>query len=446
MEVYKFGGTSVGTAGRISAVANIISNDTKKIVVLSANGKSTDLLAEIIYQLNVGNNIGAQSSVVRLKLYYLQLVNSLFNDSAIRMEANTFLSELIESIQSRFSLPLNKSNEDWLISRGELFSTVIFSLYLKEREISHDLLMATDLIHLDNSGRPDANGIKTLLSNFLKNRQSSDLIVTQGFLCTNHQGDVATLGRGGSDFTASLLGAACSANSVQIWSDVDGFLNNDPGYVRGALPLSYLSFDEAAELAYFGARVLHPATLHPAKEAGIPVVLKNTLNPESKGTVISSRQQNGQVKAVASKDNICSITIHSDRMLLAYGFLRKVFEIFENHKTSVDMVTTSEVSVSVTIDNVFRLENILADLSELGYVEHHKDQSLVCVVGDSLSANRGNVEHVFAAVRNVPIRMISYGAAKNSISFLVDGTDKIITLEALNSLLHQSIQTESRYV
>jgi aspartate kinase len=446
MEIYKFGGTSVGTAGRIVNVTDIISTDSKKIVVLSANGKSTDLLAEIIHQLGESKVEEAKSLLVRLKMYYLQLLNTLIGNTELRQEANTFLVELVDDIYSRFSMPLNQKSEDWFISRGELFSTVLFSLYLKERKIQHELVMATDIVKLDEQGRPDPGKIKSTLTKIIQNHPTTDLFVTQGFLCSDHQGNVATLGRGGSDFTASLLGAACAASSVQIWSDVDGFLNNDPGYVRGALPLTYLSFDEAAELAYFGARVLHPATLHPAKEAGIPVVLKNTLNPTSKGTVISSRQQNGQVKAVASKDNICSITIHSDRMLLAYGFLRKVFEVFENHQTSVDMVTTSEVSVSVTIDNTYRLENILADLSDLGLVEHHKNQSLVCVVGDSLSANKGNVEQVFAAVRNVPIRMISYGAAKNSIAFLVDGLDKINTLEALNSLLPQSTQNQNQYV
>lgn len=446
MEVYKFGGSSVGTAGRIVSVADIVSDNTKKIVVLSANGKSTDLLADIIHQLEQGNNDKAKSISIRLKLYYFKLVNDLFRNASVRNEATIFLLDLIESIESSFSNPLNKVMQNWLISRGELFSTVIFSLYLKERKIQHKLVMAADIIKLDETGMPNINAIKASLTEHSNIQSGSDLILTQGFLCSDHQGNIATLGRGGSDLSASLLGAACSATSVQIWSDVDGFLNNDPGFVRGALPLRYLSFDEAAELAYFGARVLHPATLYPVKEAGIPVVLKNTLNPIGKGTVISSRQQNGHVKAVASKDNICSITIHSHRMLLAYGFLRKVFEIFENHKTSVDMVTTSEVSVSVTIDNTTRLEYILSDLSKLGSVEYQKYQSLVCVVGDSLSQKRGHVEQVFASVSSIPIRMISYGAAKNSITFLVDSADKINTLEALNSLLPQSIQNQNQYV
>jgi len=446
MEVYKFGGTSVGTAGRIKNVVDIIRNETKKMVVLSANSKSTDLLAEIIVHLKTSNTENALAVKVRLNLYYSQLINALFNDLRFRNEANTFLESLIDDIGKRFSQPISNQLEDWIISRGEVFSTMIFSLYLNERGIHHKLVAATDLIYLDNKKKPDQSKIKSRLTDIIQQHSETALFITQGFLCSDHEGKVTTLGRGGSDFTASLLAAGCSAGKVQIWSDVDGFLNNDPVFVRGALPLDYLSFDEAAELAYFGARVMHPASLHPAKEAGIPVVLKNTLNPAKPGTVISNRQQNGLIKAVASKDNICSITIHSHRMLMAYGFLRKVFEIFEKHQTPVDMVTTSEVSVSVTIDNTSQLEDILAELSELGQVAYQKDQSLVCVVGDSLSANKGKVEQVFAAVRKIPLRMISYGAAKNSISFLVDTTNKINTLEALNNLLSQSFQTQHHYV
>ena len=446
MEVYKFGGTSVGTADRIENVIDIISNTTEKIVVLSANGKSTDFLANIIELLKVNNMGAANAALVDLRLYYSELINSLFDDASVRSQANIYLDELTTGLQSYFQDTLTTRDESWVISRGELFSTFIFSLSLHEKNIQHDFLHATDIVHLDASGQPDANKINRNLTDFLKNNSSSRLIVTQGFLCSDHEDNVSTLGRGGSDYTAALLGAASQASSVQIWSDVDGFLNNDPGFVRGAIPLAYMSFDEAAELAYFGARVLHPATLHPAKEAGIPVILKNTLNPQNKGTVISDRQQNGRIKAVASKDNICSITIHSHRMLLAYGFLRLVFEVFENYKTSVDMVTTSEVSVSVTIDNIESLENILRDLSAYGDVHHDTGLSLVCVVGDSLAEKKGKVEEVFSAVANTPIKMISYGAAKNSISFLVDSQDKIATLESLNDLLNHSLKINNQYV
>lgn len=446
MEVYKFGGTSVGTAGRISDVCKIITNSTTKIVVLSANGKSTDFLEDIIINLKTGNTDAAGRSKVRLHLFYTQLINALFQNAEIRKQANNFLTELMDAIQTYFDSLLTTQDEHWIISRGEIFSTTIFSFYLHEKNISHELLHATDVVHVDKTGRPDLSKIRSELSCFLQSHPNTKLIVTQGFLCSDHQGNISTLGRGGSDFTASLLAATSGSSLIQIWSDVPGFLNNDPDCVRSTLPLSYLSFDEAAELAYFGARILHPSTLHPAKEAGIPVILKNALNPEDKGTMISTRQQNGKIKAVASKDNICSITIHSDRMLLAYGFLRKVFEVFETHETSVDMVTTSEVSVAVTIDNTRHLENILGDLAKLGDVSYTNRMSIVCVVGDSLAINKGNVEQVFAAVSNIPVRMISYGAAKNSISFLVETKDKVLTLEALNSLLTHPNKIENQYV
>ncbi len=446
MEIYKFGGTSLGTAERIMRVAGIINTDTRKIVVLSANGKTTDRLVEIIEQLRSGRSEQAESLLHLLKDFYRDLAYELLNDKVLRYNATMAIDDIMTEISSCFNKPYTQVIHDLIITRGEMLSTILFSLYLEEVGIEHAFMPAGDIIPLDDNGQPDSSRIKRNLEDFLDSNANAGTIITQGFICTNPSGNFATLGRGGSDFTASLLGAAADASVIQIWSDVDGFLNNDPKYVRGALPLSHLSFDEAAELAYFGARILHPATINPARMAGIPVLLKNTLRPEAPGTVISDRKISGRLKAVAARDNIWAITIHSNRMLMAYGFLREVFEVFEKYKTPVDMVTTSEVSVSVTIDDPANLSMIIQDLESLGQVTASNGYSILCVVGDHLAENRGKVKQVFSALEEIPVRMISYGAAKNSISILVPSHIKTDALQALNVLIAESFQNHTLHV
>ena len=445
MEIYKFGGTSVGDSESIKRVANIINSGTRKIVVLSANGKVTDILSGIIEKIG-DNNPELIFLFKRLEDFYSALVSELFGTDAFSTVAKEMIIRHINEIKSYAETSLTKADKDFIITLGEIISTKLFSLYLSKLNINHKLIFADELIFLDKSNRPDQTLIRMKINEILTSNPSFNIFITQGFICRDSKGNIATLGRGGSDFTASLLGAAVNASVIQIWSDVDGFLNNDPGFVRGALPLKYLSFDEAAELAYFGARVLHPATIYPAKETGIPVLLKNTRNPEKPGTVISEKKQSGDIKAVASKDGISSITIHSHQMLMAHGFLRKVFEIFEKHETAVDMVTTSEVSVSVTIDNKEKINEILSDLKELGEVNFSDNLSLVCVVGDHLADNKGKVMEIFSALKEISVKMISYGAAKNSIAFLVDENVKTDTLELLNKILNRSTQNNPAYV
>ena len=446
MQILKFGGTSLGTVDNIRRVAQIIDTSIPKVVVLSANGKSTDLLEEIIRSIETGESANTETSIDQLTFYYNSLILELFESDLQRSKARHALDELIQGIQSCINLELHLTDKNWIITRGEFFSTIIFTLYLEELGRAVSFLHATDFIFLNENGQPDQDRINWTFQEFQTKSVDSEIFVIQGFVCTDFKGNIETLGRGGSDLTASLLGAASEASVVQIWSDVDGFLNNDPGFVRGALPLNYLSFDEAAELAYFGARILHPATINPARIAGIPVLLKNTFNPDHPGTLISSKQQDGTVKAVAAKDQIYTLTIHSDRMLMAFGFLRKVFEIFERYETPVDLVTTSEVSISVTIDDPSHLTQIKSQLEQLGHVEISANNALVCVVGDHLSENRGQVGALFDALTEIPLRMISYGAAKNSISFLVRSEDKVATLEALNSLLRKTHQKSKSYV
>jgi aspartate kinase len=445
MEIYKFGGTSVGNAESIKRVAEIINNETEKIVVLSANGKTTDTLAAIIEDLEKGNIVEIAGRIKNLEKYYFGLLTTLFSDYEFSQNIFNTIKKILHEIKL---LPFNKlqqTDKDFIITRGEIISTLIFSKFLEKNHTSHILLQAKEIIYLDIDGNPDRHKIKQNINSIIENTNHSTYII-QGFLCSNSNGKISTLGRGGSDFTASLLGEAVNASVIQIWSDVDGFLNNDPNFVRGALPLKYLSFDESAELAYFGARILHPSTIFPAKEAGIPVLLKNTNDPLKPGTVISEKRQSGKIKAVAAKDGIYVITIHSHKMLMAYGFLKKVFEVFEKHKTSVDMVTTSEVSISITIDNNRKLFEITDELKNLGEVSINKGMSLICIVGDHLADNKGKVMEIFTALKDIPVKMISYGAAKNSITFLVQTSLKVAALESIHSLQEISNQIYEAYV
>ena len=435
MQVYKFGGTSVGSPQLIKSVKDIIDDDIEKIVVLSANGKITDKLVNLSYSFQNRDLDSARLIQHEIKKYYLELFSGLFDTLFYSEKASTFLVGVFNQIDEIDIENYTREDHNWLLSRGEIISTNIFSLFLQENNIENAIVPSLEIIQKDIDEQINASQVAGRLNSFISNHDETGLFITQGFICSNYNGSVDNLGRGGSDYTASLLGQACNASVIQIWSDVDGFLNNDPGYIRNSKPLEYLSFDEAAELAYFGARVLHPTTLIPAKQSGIPVLLKNTHNPLSKGTVISDRIQSGEIKAVAAKDGIISITIHSGRMLMAYGFLAGVFRVFEKYKTPVDMVTTSEVSVAVTIDNASRLDKIIDELDKMGQVETTQNLSIVCIVGDNLTENQGNVSQIFSSLENIEIRMISYGAAKNSISILVDSHRKIRTLKALNNLL-----------
>ena len=435
MQVYKFGGTSVGSPQLIKSVKDIIDDDIEKIVVLSANGKITDKLVNLSYSFQNRDLDSARLIQHEIKKYYLELYSGLFDTVFYSEKASTFLVGVFNQIDEIDIENYTREDHNWLLSRGEIISTNIFSLFLQENNIENATIPSLEIIQKNIDEQINAAQVAGRLNSFISNHDETDLFITQGFICSNYNGSVDNLGRGGSDYTASLLGQACNASVIQIWSDVDGFLNNDPGYIRNSKSLEYLSFDEAAELAYFGARVLHPTTLIPAKQSGIPVLLKNTHNPLSKGTVISDRIQSGEIKAVAAKDGIISITIHSGRMLMAYGFLAGVFRVFEKYKTPVDMVTTSEVSVAVTIDNASRLDKIIDELDKMGQVETTQNLSIVCIVGDNLTENQGNVSQIFSSLENIEIRMISYGAAKNSISILVDSHRKIRTLKALNNLL-----------
>ncbi|HEX4888292.1 MAG TPA: aspartate kinase [Luteibaculaceae bacterium] len=437
MIVMKFGGTSVGSAARMREVARLVGAEKRpKVVVLSAMSGTTNRLVEICNYLSKNNVNAAAECIAALEEQYRQVCAELLHSPqwleaglALVKEHFAYISQFTEDL---FTLHEEKA----ILAEGELLSTHLFHLYLQENNIPSTLIPALQFMRIDSDGEPELSYISEHIKPFLAG-QEERLIVTQGFICRNSFGEIDNLKRGGSDYTASLIGAAIMAEEIQIWTDIDGMHNNDPRVVDQTRPIEELSFEEAAELAYFGAKILHPSSVLPAKLKGIPVKLLNTMQPEAKGTTISNRTQAGNIKAVAAKDGITAIKIRSGRMLLAYGFLRAVFEVFERYKTSIDLITTSEVAISVTIDDKKYLAEIQSDLAQFGVVEVDEDQCIVCVVGDFIADNKGIASRVFQALESIPIRMISYGGSKNNISMLVHANDKIKALQLLNKHVFQ---------
>jgi aspartate kinase len=426
----KFGGTSVGSSDSIQKVMDIIiSEEREKIVVLSAFSGVTNLLVTINKQYQIGNQNIIQT-LQDLEARCLDVVNPLFRSATYLQTAHNFISLKIQEISQYIQQPFEVLTTQKIIAQGEIISTHIFQLFLEENSVQSALVSALDFMVLDRSGEPDIELIANNLSPVFK-EHGRQLLITQGFICNDHQGKITNLDRGGSDYTASLIGAAIGAEEIQIWTDIDGMHNNDPRYVENTFSVKEISFDEAAELAYFGAKILHPQSLIPAKNKSIPVLLKNTFNAQQKGTIIRNSTVNEGVTSIAAKDGIIAIKIKSYRMLLAYGFLKKVFEVFETYKTPIDMITTSEVAVSLTIDNDEYVTEIVEDLQEFGSVEVDKDLSIVCVAGDFSHDKQGVSAQVFDALKHISIRMISYGGSNYNISLLVKTSDKI---EALNSL------------
>jgi len=434
MIVLKFGGTSVGSSESIQQVMNIITSDTKeKVIVLSAFSGVTNLLVKINQEYEQ-NSDGLQKTIDRLETRCLEVITPLFKTSTYLEAAKRFLSLKLEEINGFMHLPFEDVVTKQIIAQGEIISTHIFQLFLQEQSVEGSLVSALDFMVLDASDEPNVKSIAKNLKPILQEKKTS-LIITQGFICHDHLGKISNLKRGGSDYTASLIGAAIQAEEIQIWTDIDGMHNNDPRYVENTFSVDEVSFDEAAELAYFGAKILHPQSLIPAKKNNIPVLLKNTFNPEQKGTIIKNSTINRGVTSIAAKDGIIAIKIKSYRMLLAYGFLKKVFEVFETYKTPIDMITTSEVAVSLTIDNPTYLKEITVELQEFGAVEVDQDLSIICVAGDFSQNKQGISAQVFNALKHIPIRMISYGGSNYNTSLLVKTSDKVDALNSLNQHL-----------
>lgn len=436
MKVLKFGGTSVGSIKNIKSVKEIIADGDKKIVVLSAMSGTTNALVAIYGQIKGGEIEAFLSSIDALSQKYVTVIEELFEDSNLKQEVSNYIDGIFSYLRTLTSEKSSELLYNKIVSQGELMSTYMFTKYLNQEGVNARLLPALDFMRIDKTNDPDDFYIKQNLQRIINEALPADIYVTQGFICLDAYGNVANLQRGGSDYTATIIGAVVEADEVQIWTDIDGMHNNDPRFVENTHAISNLSFDEAAELAYFGAKILHPQTVMPAREANIPVRLKNTEDPESYGTLISKEFKGEGIKAIAAKDNITAIKIKSARMLQAHGFLKKVFEIFEKYETPIDMITTSEIAISLTIDNDENLIAIVEELEKFSLVEVDNEQSIVCLVGHSVVKHH-ETHRLFQVLQDIAVRMISYGGSNNNISLLVNTKDKISALQHLNKYVFE---------
>ena len=436
MKVMKFGGTSVGSPERMKNVSTLVTSSGEPVfVVLSAMSGTTNSLVEISDYLYKKNPEGANEIINRLEQKYMQHVEELYSTDEMKKTTAEFLHGEFDYLRSFTKDLFTSFEEKSIVAQGEIMSTNMMLNYLEEIGIKAILISALDFMRTDKNSEPDAQYIKEKLTNIMADNEGYQIYLTQGFICRNAYGETDNLLRGGSDFTASLIGVALQAEEIQIWTDIDGMHNNDPRFVEGTDAIRQLNFEEAAELAYFGAKILHPTCVQPAKYSGVPVRLKDTMDPQAPGTIIDNVLIKGKIKAVAAKDNITAIKIKSSRMLLATGFLRKVFEIFESYQTPIDMVATSEVGVSMSIDNIEHLNAIVDELKKYGTVTVDEDMCIVCVVGDLDWSNLGFETLVLEAMKDIPVRMISYGGSNYNISFLIKESDKQKALQNLSNVL-----------
>ena len=438
MKVMKFGGTSVGSPERMKGVASLVTESGEPtFIVLSAMSGTTNSLVEISDYLYKKNPEGANEVINNLEKKYMQHVEDLYSTDEMKKTTREFLQGEFNYLRSFTKDLFTSFEEKSIVAQGEIMSTNMVVNYLKEQGVKAVLLSALDFMRTDKNAEPDPQYIKEKLAAIMEQNQGYQIYITQGFICRNAYGEVDNLQRGGSDYTASLIGAALPADEIQIWTDIDGMHNNDPRVVEHTEAVRQLNFEEAAELAYFGAKILHPTCVQPAKYAGIPVRLKNTMDPKADGTIIDNVIVRGKIKAVAAKDNITAIKIKSSRMLLATGFLRKVFEIFESYQTPIDMIATSEVGVSMSIDNDAHLNDIVNELKKYGTVTVDSDMCIICVVGDLDWSNVGFETLATDAMKNIPVRMISYGGSNYNISFLIKEKDKKQALQNLSNVLFE---------
>lgn len=434
MKTLKFGGTSVGKPERMQHIARLITQDNDpKIVVLSALSGTTNSLVEIGENL-INKDVSKAGKLIQdLHNHYMSFINDLYSLERFKELARNAISEHFDFMNRLLDAFFNNRLNNELLAQGELMSTKLFSLYLEEQEIHSKLINALDFMYIDEDKEPDVEFINVKLSSILDQFKGVGILVTQGYICRNHEGEIDNLQRGGSDYTATLIGAAIDAPEVQIWTDIDGMHNNDPRIVEKTYAISNLSFNEASELAYFGAKILHPSSIWPAQKYNVPVRLKNTMEPDAYGTFISNLEEEKKIKAVAAKDGITAIKIKSSRMLMAYGFLRKIFQVFENYRTPIDMISTSEVAVSLTIDDASNLKFIMEELKDFGDIVVDEHQTIICIVGNKIVEKEEILQKVFRAMENVPVRMISYGGSRYNISILVDTKFKDVTLRELNN-------------
>ncbi len=433
MIVLKFGGTSVGKPERMKKIAELVlGTPGKKIVVLSALSGTTNTLVAIGDHLTAGQKAKAEDEIAGLEKHYQAFVKELFTSDSFQAIGQEIVSRFFIFIRMLAAGQFDNKSYRELLAQGELISTELFYQHLQERKINTRLLPALYFMSIDENDEPELEKISERLKPLVSSLNTIDIIITQGYICRNNRNEIDNLKRGGSDYTASLVGAAIRAEEIQIWTDIDGMHNNDPRIVKKTVPISELTFDEASELAYFGAKILHPSTIVPAQKYNVPVRLKNTMDEKAPGTIITSKGTEGSFKAIAAKDGITAINIRSSRMLMAYGFLRRVFEVFENHKTSIDMITTSEVAVSLTIDNNTQLPSIETELKKFGNIVVDKDQTIICIVGQKITEQKGVLKKIFDSLSEIPVRMVSCGGSTNNVSVLIDKQYKEKALNALN--------------
>jgi len=433
MLVLKFGGTSVGKPERMKKIANLVlSAPGKKIVVLSALSGTTNGLVSIGDNLTAGQAAKAEEEIAALEKHYLIFIKDLYESEAFQAIGQEIVSRYFILVRLLAAGQFDTKSYRELLAQGELIATELFYQHLQEKKISSRLLPALHFMSIDENEEPELQKISQRLKPLVNSLNNIEIIITQGYICRNHRNEIDNLKRGGSDYTASLIGAAIQADEIQIWTDIDGMHNNDPRIVKKTMPISELTFDEASELAYFGAKILHPSTIVPAQKFNVPVRLKNTMDENAPGTIITSKGTEGSDHAIAAKDGITAIKIKSSRMLMAYGFLRRVFEVFENHKTPIDMITTSEIAVSITIDNNNNLPSIENELKKFGSIEVDKDQTIICIVGNRIMEQKGILTKVFESLADIPVRMVSCGGSVNNVSVLIDKQYKEKALNALN--------------
>uniref|UniRef100_UPI00404793F0 aspartate kinase n=1 Tax=Algoriphagus sp. TaxID=1872435 RepID=UPI00404793F0 len=433
MKIMKFGGTSVGRPERMYQVKDLITQGTEPtLVVLSALSGTTNALVGIGAALAAADKVLAKERIDSLHAHYLNFYPELLASPSARAKAEAILKEHFEFLNILLKISFNEAIQRDILAQGELLSTKLFQTLLEELGISSVLLSALDFMSIDENSEPELGKISERLRALLAQYPDQKLFITQGYICKNHRNEVDNLKRGGSDYTASLVAAAIQASVCEIWTDIDGMHNNDPRVVDRTRPIAELSFDEAAELAYFGAKILHPASIWPAQLHNVPVKLLNTMDPAAPGTLIKAEVAEIGVKAIAAKDGITAIKIKSSRMLLAYGFLRRIFEVFESFKTPIDMITTSEVAVSVTIDDLSHLDQIVEELRQFGTVEVDSNQAIVCVVGNRVAEMKGAIQSVMDSLVDIPVRMVSFGGSKHNVSILIDAQYKVQALKSLN--------------
>jgi aspartate kinase len=437
MKVLKFGGTSVGSPDRMKNLLDIIKPKNKQIVVLSAVSGTTNSLLEISQAYLTGDKGKASDLISVLKGKYELFIKELFSTDEGLENGKNLIDYHFHLLSSFANEHFTSIEEKVILAQGELISTTLYHIYLTQIGVKSVLLPALNFMKIDEDNEPVIPFISEHIKSLLDQNPDDILFITQGYICRNSFGEIDNLRRGGSDYTASLIGAAIAAEEVQIWTDIDGMHNNDPRIVKGTKPIAILSFDEAAELAYFGAKILHPQSVFPAQKYKVPVRLLNTMEPDAPGTLITNESERGKIKSIAAKDGITAIKIQSSRMLLAYGFLRRVFEVFERYKTPIDMITTSEVAVSVTIDETQYLNEILKELNSFGTVEVDHNQTIVCVVGDFGAEKHGFAARVLEAIKHIPLRMISYGGSSYNISLLIKDEDKVEVLRSLHNRLFE---------